>query len=156
MNHETIIFCLCISLSNSKLAYRSKNGLGIFLNEASKPKCEPLPPVSQNEPSIFYMEARGRLGNNLLTYAVLLQLPISLGVTSVISDETNEYLARYFTPESIKLKSISMVSCGSDTVKWKYFYGDIGDLLSKTKVFERQLVVSVATFGKYTPRIQVL
>ena len=56
--------------------------------------CRDFVPPGPHDKSIFYSEASGRLGNNLLNYAFLLQIKISLGVEVYMSREGRESIGR--------------------------------------------------------------
>ena len=86
------------------------------LGYVKHPGCVDFVPVKPDERSIVFSEASGRLGNNLLVYAMLLQVGITLGLDAYINDECLQHLQRFFKPESIKLKSLQQTYCNYNKV----------------------------------------
>ena len=83
--------------------------------------------ISASEPSVMYGESRGRLGNHLLGYTLLLQLQRQLGVRSYINDEMKSVLTKVFTEGSIELDALE---CDPEKVPWETFRGHIRQLLT--------------------------
>lgn len=55
-----------------------------------------------SRPSIFYLEPAGRLGNQMLGYAIALYLKKVLGVESFVGRETRDFLATTFVPRDVE------------------------------------------------------
>lgn len=102
----------------------------VKLDPVIHPGCVTYKPPKPDEKSIIFSEAFGRLGNNLLLYAVMYQLQISLGVTAYVNDECLIYLRKFFTNESIMLKSVQATYCNYDQIQWIFYYKHIRPLLT--------------------------
>ena len=84
----------------------------------------------ENSPSIFYGESQGRLGNQLLGYAMLIQLQRQLGVQSYVSQEMRDLLQVTFTPDSLELPVLSETFCNPAEIPWQIYRGHLSDLLT--------------------------
>ena len=92
--------------------------------------CVDFKPPKPDEKSVFFSEAAGRLGNNLLMYAVMIQLQITLNVDAYINDEAITYLRRFFTKESILLKSFQETFCNYNDIPWTLYLKHIRPLMT--------------------------
>eukprot|EP00095_Tigriopus_kingsejongensis_P010494 maker-scaffold436_size171858-snap-gene-0.29 protein:Tk10494 transcript:maker-scaffold436_size171858-snap-gene-0.29-mRNA-1 annotation:"galactoside 2-alpha-l-fucosyltransferase 2" len=80
--------------------------------------------------SIIYGEARGRLGNQLLGYAVLAYFRHYLDMDAYINDECREYLLKVFTEESIQMPVIQDKFCDPKKIPLQPYHGHIQNILS--------------------------
>ena len=55
-----------------------------------------------SRPSIFYIVPAGRLGNQMLGYAIALHLKKTLGVKSFVSQETHDFLTTTFVRQDVE------------------------------------------------------
>ena len=79
-----------------------------------------------NEKSISIMFAdtfTGRLGNQLLGYAVLYQLQIQTGIKCYITKETKDFLLKFFTSESVTLSVFNETFCNWKRIHFKPYVG---------------------------------
>jgi hypothetical protein len=84
-----------------------------------------------------FTEAAGRLGNNLLAYAFLYQLKISLGIDAYISDNCRSVLERFFDRDSIKLPSLEGTFCNHKEIIWEPYSEHIR-MLIKDKSYRQE------------------
>lgn len=84
--------------------------------------------TSPDAKSVIYSESWGRLGNCMLLYALMLQLKISLDVDTFISDDCIDLMKRYFTEDSVLVRSLSEV-CDADKIVWERYGKHIRNLL---------------------------
>ena len=69
----------------------------------SETKCELFKPLQPEEPSIFVINAAGRLGNHLMAFAIVMTLAKTLKIRPFVQKETAEYLSKYFIAENIPI-----------------------------------------------------
>lgn len=74
-------------------------------------KCKDVRTIEKDVPSIVFKKARGRLGNQLNTYAMMLQLKRNYGFDAYILQETYDILSRMFTEETIELPVFEKTFC---------------------------------------------
>eukprot|EP00095_Tigriopus_kingsejongensis_P007591 maker-scaffold417_size177606-snap-gene-0.45 protein:Tk07591 transcript:maker-scaffold417_size177606-snap-gene-0.45-mRNA-1 annotation:"galactoside 2-alpha-l-fucosyltransferase 2" len=112
------------------LIFVSTNEVLGEIGHVNHPNCIQYKPPKPDDKSIVFSEAFGRLGNNLLLYAAMYQLQVSVGLEAYVNDECLMYLRKFFTKESIKLKSIQETYCNYDEIQWVFYYKHIRPLLT--------------------------
>ena len=78
--------------------------LAIFCvkSESCPKKCQNIKYIGKNDASIVYKKARGRLGNQLNIFTLLLQLRKFNGYDAYMLQETYDILEKMFTKESLQ------------------------------------------------------
>ena len=79
--------------------------------DSCQPKCQNIRQISEKTPSILFKKARGRLGNQLNAYAMLLQLKKDYGYDTYLLQESYDILAKVFTKESIEIPVLEQSFC---------------------------------------------
>lgn len=74
-------------IANNDGGVHFSKGKTLFVENVRHEGCEYFAGLKSNDRSIFFTEAFGRLGNNLLVYGLMLQMRISLNVDTYINDE---------------------------------------------------------------------
>lgn len=88
----------------------------------------------KNSPTIVYTEAQGRLGNQLLKYALIYQLGAQLDVTTYIDYDMKEQLTQVFTPTSVAVPVLYDEYCNPEAIPFEMWRGKLTDLLSNTSL----------------------
>jgi hypothetical protein len=107
-----------------------------------KPKCRIFDPkhFGPKNKTIIYGEARGRLGNQLLGYALLFQLGRQLGVDSFIDASCRDHVAEAFTPENVEVPVLAETFCNPQDIRFEAFNGRFADLLTDEKLRKGKLL----------------
>lgn len=109
----------------------------IYVESTCRKFQHPLP----DEKSIMFANATGRLGNQLTLYSLMLQLAISLDVDTYVTDNCITNLSKFFTQESLALKSFEATFCERpQDIDWENYNQFIRPLLiDKSYRFGRAL-----------------
>ena len=109
-----------------------------------KQKCEIYKPLTPEEPSIFVINAEGRLGNHLMAFAIVMTLAKTLNIRPFVEKETAEYLQRYFIAENIPI--FDGYFCNIEDLQYNTYTGDLSDLVQNTDL-HRGKIISLWPFG---------
>ena len=95
-----------------------------YEDETCPKKCQNTRKVGENQPSIVYKKTRGRLGNQLNGYTMLLQLKKDFGYDAYILQETYDILSKMFTEKSIQeVPVLEQTFCHHSQLKFQVFTG---------------------------------
>lgn len=107
--------------------------LGVIIRLAEcvldRPGCVPFKVPKPDDRSIFFSFASGRFGNQLTVYALMLQLQVSLDVDTYVPEECLFYLRKFFTKESIRLRSLEETFCDPESIEWDAYSEHVRPLL---------------------------
>lgn len=95
-----------------------------------KVKCQPFKGLKKEDPSIFIINAAGRLGNHLMAFGIVMALGKSLKVQPYVKGETAEYLNRYFTAENIPV--FENTFCNAEDIQLEIFNGDLDEVVQRS------------------------
>ena len=134
----------------SKFQNMKKNSLALFITFhiisgingsqcKSETKCELFKPLQPEEPSIFVINAAGRLGNHLMAFAIVMTLAKTLKIRPFVQKETAEYLSKYFIAENIPIYEDAF--CNAEEVKSQLFNGDLNELVENTGLHKGKVLV---------------
>ena len=91
-----------------------------YKDETCPQKCQNILKVGENQPSIVYKKTRGRLGNQLNGYTMLLQLKKDFGYDAYILQETYDILSKMFTEKSIQeVPVLEQIFCHHSQLKFQ-------------------------------------
>jgi hypothetical protein len=85
-------------------------------------------PLEPSEPSIFVIEAKGRLGNHLMAFAIMITLAKTLKIRGYVTGETAAYLQRYFLAENVPV--FENTFCDYSEMPMTLFVEDLDILVS--------------------------
>ena len=89
-------------------------------SESCPKKCLNTKFIGKNDASIVYKKARGRLGNQLNIYTLLLQLRKNYGYDAYMLQETYDILEKMFTVESLQeLPVLEQTFCHHSQMKFQ-------------------------------------
>ncbi|TRY79224.1 hypothetical protein TCAL_07359 [Tigriopus californicus] len=86
--------------------------------------------IGPDSKSIIYGEAHGRLGNQLLGYALLAHFQDELGMEAYINAECRQYLLGIFTEDSITVPVIDSVYCDPKKIPFTPYHSHIREILT--------------------------
>lgn len=88
---------------------------------AAAKNCQNVIKIGDDQPSIIFKKTRGRLGNQLNMYAMMLQFKRVYGYDPYLLKETYDILVRMFTPESLELPVLESSFCNLPKMKFQVF-----------------------------------
>ena len=87
-------------------------------------------PLKPSDPSIIYKNVRGRLGNQVNGYAMLLQMKKTFGYNAFLLQDAYDTLTKVFTKECIELPILEQAFCNSPSkMKFQVFEGNFTELI---------------------------
>ena len=92
--------------------------------------------LEADSPSVFFLTPQGRLGNQMLGYAIQLQLKKLLGIQPVVHRECKAYLSKIFSQETLTIPALEDHFCNFRDLQFTMFDGSFRDLISN-KAYRR-------------------
>ena len=135
-NHSAVSKFKTMRLLLLFILYKSVNGNSCSETEH---KCELFKPLQPEEPSIFVINAAGRLGNHLMAFAIILTLAKTLKIRPFVQKETAKYLSKYFIAENIPIYEDAF--CDIEQVQLEIFNGDLDELVQKTELHRGKAIL---------------
>ena len=128
-------FCVAISIAYSSDDFCDKDSC-----HGSKNKCEVLR-VKSGDPSIWLIHAKGRLGNHLMSYALVMALQKATeaqGVRVFVTQETRDFLSKFF--EEITVPVLERDVCNHQDLPFRYYLEGIDELAADQKLWRGQVL----------------
>ena len=85
-----------------------------------------------SKPSIFLIVPRGRLGNMMLGYSILLELQNRLKIQPLVTRDCLAYLRTTFEEDTITIPTIEDTYCNHKNMLFESFEGTFRELLTNT------------------------
>lgn len=125
LNSLAFLICLCVNFIQGEDTCDSD----------SCQKVKPCREFNINEfgpdsKTIIYGVANGRLGNQLLGYALLSHFKNALGMEAYINAECRQYLLGIFTEDSISVPVIDSVYCDPKKIPFTPYHSHIREILT--------------------------
>ncbi len=108
---------------------------------------------TDQSPSIFVLEARGRLGNHLMAFVSIMALQKVLKIQPFVTEDTAKYLEQYFVVDDIPV--IHREFCNLEQMHFDLFYDSIDDLV-EAKHLHKGHVINLWPQGYMVRTIYVL
>ncbi len=89
--------------------------------------------------SLFAIEARGRLGNHLMGYTIVMALKKVLGVDAVVMAETDRFVRRYFDPAHA-VPVLEETYCNWQDIEFRPYEGGIDELVENEELHKGKLL----------------
>ena len=93
-----------------------------------------------SQPSIFLIVPRGRLGNMMLGYSIILELQNRLKIQPFVTRKCLEFLNTTFEEETITIKAIEDSICNHEDMMFEPFEGTFRELLTNTSYHTNRLL----------------
>ena len=115
---------------------------GLDSSCSSKPKdCIDVVDLGPDRPSIVVIDARGRLGNHLMAYALVKALALDHGVVPLVTRETRDYLRDIFDYKD-EVGVLEEAFCDSDRAmaRMQVFEDTIDSLVADSSNFRGKFI----------------
>jgi hypothetical protein len=93
-----------------------------------------------SEPSIFLIVPRGRLGNMMLGYSILLELQNRLKIQPFVTRDCLAFLKTTFEEDTITIPAIEDTYCNHKSMLFEAFEGTFRELLTNTTYRTNRIV----------------
>lgn len=93
-----------------------------------------------SQPSIFLIVPRGRLGNMMLGYSIILELQNRLKIQPFVTRKCLEFLKTTFEEETITIKAIEDSICNHKNIVFEPFEGTFRELLTNSTYHTNRLL----------------
>ena len=147
------IFCfhkpysLQISLignENNEVEYRNHQTEAEQRGEVNNKTCKHFDETffrgNVSQPSIFLIVPRGRLGNMMLGYSIILELQNRLKIQPFVTRKCLEFLKTTFEEETITIKAIEDSICNHKDILFEPFEGTFRELLTNSTYHTNRLL----------------
>ena len=91
--------------------------------------CRQIQTINESDKSIVYKKVRGRLGNTLNAYTMLLMMRKLYGYDAYLLQESYDILTRMFTEESIEVPVLEKTFCDIKSIKFQIYDGNFTELV---------------------------
>lgn len=129
LHAKVLLLCCSISLALGGKEFCEKDACS-----ESTAKCRTLH-VKPGDPSIWLIHAKGRLGNHLMSYALVMALQKateSQGVRVFVTQETRDFLTKYF--EDLSVPVLERDVCNHQDLQFKYYVEGIDELVDDQRL----------------------
>ena len=114
-----------------------------------------------SQPSIFLIVPRGRLGNMMLGYSIILELQNRLKIQPFVTRKCLKFLNTTFEEETIRIKAIEDSICNHEDMLFEPFEGTFRELLTNTTYHTNKLLwlyppTGDRNSGGYRYRLQII